>query len=143
MATSAETPTDLESQLLALERRYWQALKDRDVATVVALTDDPCIVTGPQGVGLIDRQSMAKMMKDAPYTLDDFHLSDDAQVRMLGDDVAIIAYKAQEDFTVEGQSVSLEAAESSTWVRRDEGWVCALHTEALSGDPFGRDRRTR
>jgi ketosteroid isomerase-like protein len=134
--------TDLESELLALERRYWQALKENDIETALQLTDDPCIVTGAQGVSVFDKPTMAKMMEGAPasYTLNDFSLSDDAQVRMLADDVAIVAYKVHEDLTVEGKPVSFDAAESSTWVRRDDGWVCALHTEALAGDPFGRDR---
>jgi hypothetical protein len=60
---------------------------------------------------------------------------------MLADDVAIVAYKVTEDLTVQGKPVHLEAADSSTWVRRDGRWVCALHTEAIAGDPFGRDRR--
>jgi hypothetical protein len=59
---------------------------------------------------------------------------------MLSDDVAIVAYTVHEDLTVEGKPVSLDAAESSTWVRRDGNWLCAMHTEALTGDPFGRDR---
>jgi hypothetical protein len=60
---------------------------------------------------------------------------------MLGDDVAIVAYKVKEDMTVEGKPLQLEAADTSTWVRKDGRWLCALHTEALTGDPFGRDRR--
>jgi hypothetical protein len=36
--------------------------------------------------------------------------------------------------------LTLEAADSSTWVRRDGKWLCAVHTEALKGDPFGRDK---
>jgi hypothetical protein len=31
--------------------------------------------------------------------------------------------------------------DSSTWVRRNGCWLCALHTEAIAGDPFGRDRQ--
>jgi len=27
---------------------------------------------------------------------------------------------------------------SSVWVRRDGTWTCALHTESVAGDPFGR-----
>jgi len=45
-----------------------------------------------------------------------------------------------EELTVEGKPVTLDAADASTWVRRDGRWVCALHTESLRGDPFGRDR---
>jgi len=62
-------------------------------------------------------------------------------VRVLSEDVAILAYKVKEVMTVEGKPLTLEATDSSTWVRRDGNWVCALHTEALIGDPFGRDRR--
>jgi len=45
-----------------------------------------------------------------------------------------------EELTVEGKPVTLDAADSSTWVRRDGHWLCAAHTETLSGDPYGRDR---
>jgi ketosteroid isomerase-like protein len=130
----------VEKQLIELERSYWQALKDNDVAVVARLTADPCIVTGPQGIGDLSRKSMIEMMKNANYTLDAFELDDDMKVRMLDDDVAVIAYQVHEEFTVDGKPVTLDAAESSTWVRRDGSWVCALHTESLKGDPFGRDR---
>jgi ketosteroid isomerase-like protein len=132
---------DLETQLLDLERKYWKAIKEKDVEAALKLSDDPCIVTGAQGVGVINHESMAAMMQQASYTLNDFSLEEGAEVRMLGDDVAIVAYKVHEDLTVEGKPVALDAAESSTWVRRDGEWVCAMHSEALTGDPFGRDRR--
>lgn len=131
----------VEKELLALEKAYWQALKERDVTTAVMLSDDPCIITGAQGVGKVDRQTMATMLRGARYTLDAFALSDDVQVRFLRDDVAVIAYRVHEELTVGGKAVTLEAADSSTWVRRNGSWVCALHTEALAGDPFGRDRQ--
>jgi hypothetical protein len=130
----------VEKALLELEKSYWKALRDNDVDTVLRLTDDPCILTGAQGVRSIDRETMASLMNATPYTMHTFRLDDDAEVRMLGDDVAILAYKVHEELTVEGQRVTLEAADASTWVRRDAGWLCTLHTESLSGDPFGRDR---
>ena len=130
-----------EKELLGLEKQYWQAIKDKDVDAAIRLSDEPCIVTGAQGVGSIDRKSLAKMMKAASYELNDFKFSDDVQIRKISDDVAIVAYKVREDLTVEGKPVTLEAAESSTWVRRDGRWLCALHTEALAGDPFGRDKQ--
>src|SRR5690349_15131352 len=125
----------VEQELLGLERQYWQAIKDKDVEAAMRLSDESCIVTGAQGVGSIDRKTLGAMMKAASYTLNDFELSKDAKVRLLSDDVAIVAYKVSEDLTVEGKAVKLEAADSSTWVRRNGRWVCALHTEALTGDP--------
>lgn len=130
-----------ENELLALEKQYWQAIKDKDIEAAMRLSDDPCIVTGAQGVGLIDRKSMGAMLRAASYTLNGFEVKDGAQVRMLNDDVAVVAYQVREELTVEGKPLLLEAADSSTWVRREGRWVCALHSEALAGDPFGRDRR--
>ena len=130
----------IENELLDLERQYWQALKDRDVAAALRLTHDPCIVAGAQGVASIGREQFESMMSSANYTLHDFELSDDAQVRLLGDDVAVLAYQVKERLTVEGEPVTLEAADASTWVRRNGRWLCALHTEPITGDPFGRDR---
>lgn len=134
------TNTTLEKELLDLERQYWQAIKEKDPDAAMRLTDEECIVTGAQGVGRMNRQALSKMLKDAPYTLHDFELKD-AEVRQVRDDVAILAYKVHEELTVDGKPVKLEAADASTWVRRDGRWLCALHTESIAGDPFGRDRQ--
>ncbi len=128
----------VEQEVLELEKTYWQAIKDRDVETVTRLSDDPCTIAGAQGVRSIDRRTLAGLMKDTPYTMHSFRIGRNAEVRMLGNDVAIIAYEVHEDLTVDGKPVSLDAADTSTWVRRNGSWVCALHTESLRGDPFGR-----
>ena len=39
---------------------------------------------------------------------------------------------------VDGKPLTLEAYDSSVWVRRDGNWRCAAHTETLAGDPYGR-----
>ena len=131
----------VEDEVAGMERKYWQALKDRDYEGALALTANPCIVTGAQGVAELDHATYRKMMDEQQqWTLEDFEL-DDVKVRMLNDDVAIVAYKVKENMTVEGKPLKLEAADSSTWIRQDGRWLCALHTEAISGDPFWRDRR--
>jgi hypothetical protein len=137
----AMVSTKLEKELLGLEKQFWQAIKDGDVDTVMRLTDESCIVAGPQGFALISRQALGDMMKNANYTLDEFDLKDDAQVRLLNDDAAVLAYKVHTEMTVEGKPVSIDAADASSWVKRDGQWVCALHTESILGDPFGRDRQ--
>ncbi|MFL5495674.1 MAG: nuclear transport factor 2 family protein [Gemmatimonadales bacterium] len=131
----------IEAELLDLEKRFWQAIKDRNVDAAVTLTDFPCIVTGAQGVGAIDQQTFTAMMKAAPYTMERFEIKEGAEVRLVRDDVAIVAYQVHEELTVEGEPVTLDAADSSTWVRRNGRWLCASHTESILGDPFGRDRR--
>jgi uncharacterized protein (TIGR02246 family) len=131
----------VEDEVAGLERKYWKALKDGDYEGALRLTADPCIVTGAQGVAELDHATYRKMMgQQKQWTLEDFEL-DDLKVRLLNDDVAIVAYKVREDMTVDGKPLKLEAADTSTWIRQDGRWVCALHTEALTGDPFGRDKR--
>jgi uncharacterized protein (TIGR02246 family) len=132
----------LEAELVDLEKQYWQALKDNDLDTALRLTDEPCLLTGAQGVGLVDRKTLAAMMKSASYTLNRFELKN-VQVRALRDDVALIAYQVHEELNVEGKPVVLDATDSSAWVRRDGRWFCAHHTESIAGDPFGRDRQKR
>jgi len=131
------TDGPIEARLMDYERQYWQAIKDRDVPAAMRLTDDPCIITGAQGVARITRTAFAGMLQAGGWTLHEFTLSD-MQVRLLGDDVAVIAYKVKEKLTVDGKPLTVEAADSSTWVRREGEWMCSLHTEALLGDPFGR-----
>jgi len=134
------TDWPIEAKLMDYEKQYWQAIKDRDVPAAMRLTDDPCIITGAQGVARITKTAFAGMLQAGGWTLHEVTLSD-MQLRLLGDDVAIIAYKVKELLTVDGKPLTIEAADSSTWIRREGQWMCALHTEALLGDPFGRDKR--
>jgi hypothetical protein len=131
----------VEAELLDLERRFWQALQDQDVNTAVALTDEPCLLTGAQGVSVIDRKTFVAMMKAPTWKIHRFEIKEGAHVRLLGEDVAIVAYRVHEELTVDGKPVAFDAVDASTWVRRGGRWLCALHTEAIAGDPFGRDRR--
>ena len=130
----------IEQEIVELERKYWEALRNKDLATARRLTDDPSIVTGPQGIASLNPAQFAQMFKSDQWTLNDFQL-EDIEARAITDDVAVIGYKVTEQMTVEGKPVTLKAADASTWVRRDGRWVCALHTESILGDPFGRDRK--
>ena len=130
----------LEKELISLETQYWQALKDKDTGAAMRLTDDPCIVTGAQGVARIDRKQLAAMLETSNWVLKDFEFKK-VEVCLLKDDVAVVAYQVREEMLVDGKPLTVEAADASTWVRRKGQWVCALHTEAIAGDPFGRDRR--
>ena len=127
----------LEQQLLAREKRYWNAIKTKDARVAAQLTDDSCIVVGAQGVGELSRSAVSSMLESATYTLDEFSL-EDVHFRRLGDDVVALAYKVREDLTVDGKKVKLEAFDSSVWMKRNGDWVCVVHTESPAGDPFGR-----
>ena len=130
---------NIESEILAVEKKFWQSMIDKDAKVGAGMTADPCLVTGAQGVSRIDQKTFAKLMETGTWVLHDYAFSD-VKVEQVADDVAVIAYKVHEDLTVDGKKLALDAADASTWVRKNGEWVCALHTESVLGDAFGRDR---
>lgn len=127
----------LKRELLTREKQYWTAIQQRDAETAARLSEDPCLVVGAQGVGELQRGSLAKMLQQANYDLHSFEL-DDVRMRALGEDIAVLAYRVDEKLTVDGEPVRLKAYDASVWMRRDGEWTCVLHTESPAGDPFGR-----
>jgi hypothetical protein len=135
------TTATIEKELVELETQFWQAIKDKDLDSALQLTDDTCIVTGAQGAASLDRNAFAGMLNSPGWTLNDFEFVGDVIARAITDDVAVVAYTMREQMTVDGKPLTLDAADASTWVRRDGRWLCALHTESILGDSFGRDRQ--
>jgi len=131
-------PVNIEKEILDLEHKYWKSLKDNDMATADKLTADPCILTGPQGASRIDKATFRKMMVNPTWVLLDYEI-ENPEVQQLSGDVAIIGYKVHTVSRYKGEEVTLDAADASTWVKKNGSWVCALHTESPLGDPFGRD----
>ena len=129
----------ITNELTALERRYWDAIQRKDEQSAMKLSDDQCVVVGAQGVGEVDRERLGQMLKQASYELKSYAFDDKTfKVKKLTDDVAIVAYEVHEDLIVDGKPQSLVAYDASVWVHRGDTWLCALHTESLKGDPFGR-----
>jgi hypothetical protein len=136
--------TDVQSRsVMEVERRFWNAMKEKNADTAKTLTDDGCIVVGAQGVSAITAEMMAKLTTEGEWELQQYSFDEqNRQVRFLSDDVAIVAYTVRERVVVDGETVPIVANDSSVWVRREGEWRCALHTESLAGDPFGRDRKS-
>jgi len=124
-----------KTDLLKTEHEYWDALMNHDAKAVERLTDQSCIVVGAQGVSEFDPPSAAAMVNDMPYELQSYHLGEQAKVRMLGRNVAIVAYPVHESVRRNGNLETLDAVDASVWVRRDGHWTCALHTETMADAP--------
>lgn len=115
-----------------LETAFWQTMIDKDADKAMTMIADECLVTGPQGAMKIDPAQYKKMTEDGQWTLDRFAFSD-VDVIFPNEDTAVIAYKVHQEGTMKGQIMDLDCADSSTWVRENGGWKCALHTEAILG----------
>ena len=140
MATTTQIATDQE--LLELETTYWDAILSRDAQTVGRLTGDDCTIVGATGVTAIDERSIAEMVRSAPFQISSYRI-DPRSVRIarLDDGTATVSYAVHEEVDVDGKHVGLDAFDASVWRLDRSGWRCALHTESIAGDAFGRDRR--
>jgi ketosteroid isomerase-like protein len=135
------TATERTTELLEHERRFWDAMRDKDGEAASEMTADNCIVVGAQGVSAIDPKTMARLTKEGEWELERYTFDEStAQVQFLSSDVALVAYNVKEKLKVDGKPLNLDANDASVWVRKNGEWLCAMHTESLSGDPFGRDK---
>lgn len=123
------------SQIKALERKYWQGMKDHDTETLLELTDFPCLVAGRQGARLVDKETYLKMFESREGVILDFEFTGEPEVRMLAPDLAVIAYEIRSKFRTGGEEKTIVAVDSSTWVRRNGRWACAMHSETEKQDP--------
>ena len=126
-----------KQQIIDLENRFWQSMKDKDVEAAQAMVAQETLVTGPHGTMRADPAKFATMMRQAPWTLDQFEMSD-VDVIFPSDDVAVITYKVHETGAMEGKPMDLTAADSTVWARDGGDWKVALHTETILKDANAR-----
>src|SRR3954462_7830673 len=97
-------PGSTETELIDLEKKYWDAMVTRDVDTAVRMSDDPCFIAGAQGVSQIGNEQYRRLMTDGKWTLHSYTM-DRIMARLVSPDVAIIAYTVTEHLTVEGRKL--------------------------------------
>lgn len=143
MATPKKSDELRRRELIELEHAFWNAMKVGDAQACARLSDRTAIVVGPQGILELERSDLGKLIEAESQTwkLERFDLDPSkVKFKQLTDDLAIVAYEIEEQIVVEGRPRTLTAFDTTVWVRKLGKWVCALHTETLAGDPFGRDR---
>ena len=129
--------TGNKQQIIDLETRFWQSMKDKDVETATSLIAKEGLVTGPMGSMTINPEKYAQMTRDGQWTLDDFDMKNVEVVRPT-EDSAIIAYEVHQTGDMKGRPMDLRCADSSVWVKQGGDWKCALHTETILEDAAAR-----
>ncbi|MDF2476243.1 MAG: hypothetical protein K0S24_1726 [Sphingobacterium sp.] len=51
----------METEIIELEKEYWQAMEDRDFGTIKRLTRFPCLVAGKNGIRQVDETTFKTM----------------------------------------------------------------------------------
>lgn len=110
-----------EQTFLQLEKQYWRAMGSKDVDAAVALTKFPCLVAGPLGLRQVEENEYRAMMNSlSGEAFQDVEI-ENAKVRILNDQTAIVAYNVH----MNGMSM----LDVSTWVKDGDKWACAFHSE--------------
>ena len=130
-----------KQQIIDLETRFWQSMKDKDVDAAKSLIAKEGLVTGPMGRMTMDPEKYAQMTRDGQWTLQNFKM-DKVEVVQPNADSAIIAYEVWQTGDTKGQPMDLRCADSSVWVKEGGDWKCALHTETILEDINARQRET-
>jgi uncharacterized protein (TIGR02246 family) len=118
-------PDDLTTELLAMERRGWDALCDGTAAEFYGevMTDDGTMVLGNGAV--LDRDAVVAALRGSPPWLR--YEIDAVRLVRAGAGAAAIAYTGRA-WREEGASPFVGAM-TSLYVRDDGGWRLALYTQ--------------
>ena len=119
-----------KADVLELEKTYWNAMEAKDGKKAAALSGETSIVTGARGVMSIPKAKMGAMTESGDWELISYDL-EDVEVAVPSPDVAIIAYQVRQKVRMKGEEQELHAADSSTWVRGENGWECHAHSETF------------
>jgi hypothetical protein len=128
-----------KQQIVDLETRFWQSMKEKDVETAKSLIAKEGLVTGPMGTMTINPEKYAQMTREGQWTLENFEMKN-IEVVQPTPDSAIIAYEVHQTGDMKGQPMDLRCADSSVWVKEGADWKCALHTETILEDANARQR---
>ncbi|MEZ0129984.1 nuclear transport factor 2 family protein [Flavobacterium sp. LBUM151] len=120
----------METQIIELEKKYWQGMENHDYETVKNLTQFPCIIAGKNGVQSVNEANFKKMFESGDGNKIKVLSISDVEAQLIAENTAIIAYQIELGMTDDQQKNPMKCACTSTWIKQNNNWVCALHTEA-------------
>ncbi|PXY43583.1 nuclear transport factor 2 family protein [Flavobacterium hydrophilum] len=119
----------METQIIELEKKYWQGMENHNYEVVKELTRFPCIIAGKHGVQNVDEASFKKMFESGEGAKIKVINISGTETQMIGENAAVIAYLIELGIAGDEQKPPMKCACTSTWVKENENWVCVLHTE--------------
>lgn len=116
--------------IIDLETRFWQTMVDKDADAAAGMIADKALMAGTHGTMTMDPAKYRQMTNEGKWTLATFAFSD-VEVVLPATDTAVIAYKVHQTGQMNDKPMDLTCADSTTWVKQDGEWKCALHTESI------------
>jgi len=120
----------METQIIELEKKYWQGMENHDYETVKKLTRFPCIIAGKNGVQSIDEDKFKKMFESGDGDKIKVLNLSNIEAQLITENTAVIGYVIELGITDQKEKPPMKCACTSTWIKENNNWVCTLHTEA-------------
>jgi len=123
------------SELIDLEKKFWQSMVDEDTDTALSMLDEPALMVSSHGAMQFDHEQYRQMAEKGSMVVKSFELSD-MQVVFPTDGTAVMTYRVKQALSERGDSkqVEQEMADSSVWTLKDGQWLCVMHTETPVDD---------
>ena len=119
--TPAAPPSDVADTLKQLELDYGDAIKKVDLDRIDQIVADDW--RGVSSTGRVaNKQDALEFVKSGKSTLDWFELGP-RDVKVLGDDVAVVQASVDERRTAAGVTTSFTVVYLDVWMKRDNRWV--------------------
>ncbi len=119
-----------KQKLIGLEKKFWQSMADEQTDVALDLLTEPAFMVSTHGAMKFDHATYRKMAEHGEQVIKRFELGD-MDVTFLGEDTAILAYDVTQVLSPRQKSDETEQhmKDTSTWVRINGEWRCAMHTE--------------
>ena len=118
--------------LMAMEKQAWEAWKNVDSKFFEDFMSDRWVSFA--GPAREDKAANIKRLVDSKCDVKSYSMADD-QLHMLGNDVAVLSYKAKQDATCAGTKIPAEVWVSSAYVREGDKWKAITYVENAVVDP--------
>jgi hypothetical protein len=127
---AAAAPTS--EALFALETRGWEGWKNRDPKAFGDLVSDRYVGFGTGG--RMDKAANIKAWTSPNCQVASYSLSDE-RMDMLGPDVAVLTFRAAQDYNCDGKKGPADVWASSAYVREGDKWRNVFYMENPVADP--------
>jgi hypothetical protein len=123
----AMSNTQLRRNLVAMEKKLWEAWKNKDAKPFRSSLSADALLVGD--TGLMNKEATIKEISENDCVVNSYELSDFKLVR-LNSDSALLTYKGTQDGTCGGQTLPAAVWATSAFVRRGGRWLNAYHQES-------------
>jgi hypothetical protein len=118
-----------QGEIEMLERAFWDSMIAGKPEIATGMLTEPAVMVSGHGANKFDHAAYTRMAKDDRYKLVDYSISD-LDVIFPRDDVAVVTYRVDQRMEMQGKPVQMNVYDTSTWVKVEGDWRCAMHTES-------------